>query len=654
MKMRTFEGEKVNYTIESERQTFEDAYAAGLTEAKANPSLGEAQNILIELASVFFPTDSATRQPDGFSLEKQERETNRDGESPDLEARYRTLVEQIPAVVFMAFFDRGIGEAYVSPQIEAVLGFTQEEWLNDPVRWYQQIHPEDKERWSIEAAQTFLSGQPLRSVYRVIARDGHVVWFHCEAKMVRRDDGRPWFIHGVGFDITEVKQAEEALRTAHDEMEMRVRERTSELTRANTELQSEISERKRAEQERAEMLTREQAARKQAEEANRLKDEFLATVSHELRTPITAIVGWIHLLRGGLLDEADSVRALETIERNARSQTQLINDLLDISRVISGKLRLEIRQIEIAHVIEAAVEAVRPAAAAKKIELQTALNPEVNLVRADPDRLQQVVWNLLSNAIKFTPQGGRVLVQLRRAGSDAQIVVRDTGEGINPEFLPFVFDRFRQADGSTTREHGGLGLGLAIVRHLIELHGGTVMADSQGPGQGATFTVKLPLILSTQADMGRRSSESRAEDKQSASRNPQSAILAGLRVLIVEDELDTREFFAMALRQYGAEVMAVASASKALDALRQLKMDVLVSDIQMPEMDGYELIGKVRALESEEVRRIPAIALTAHARIEDRMRSLLAGYQAHLSKPVELTELVAMVAALAGLTAPQG
>ena len=637
--MQTFNGGKGINTVESEEPSFEDEPAV---------SLAEAEGILTALASVYILANAAAPAVD--SGEKQQSETIEATESPDLEARYRILVEQIPAVVFMAFLDKGISEAYVSPQIEAILGFTQEEWLNDPVRWYQQIHPADKTRWSIEAAQMFLSGQPLRSVYRVIARDGHVVWFHCEARMIRRDDGRPWFIHGVGFDITELKQAEEALRTAHDELEMRVKERTGELAQANRELQLEIAERTRAEHERAEMLAREQEARKQAEEANRLKDEFLATVSHELRTPLTAIVGWAHMMRGGLLNQADAGRALETIERNARSQTQLIEDLLDISRIITGKLRLDVRRVDLAQVIEAAIDAVRPAAAAKKIKLQTALYPEACLVLADPDRMQQVVWNLLSNAIKFTPQGGRVSVQVERDDSHAQIIVRDSGEGISSEFLPFVFERFRQADGSKTRAHGGLGLGLAIVRHLIELHGGTVTADSRGPGQGATFSVKLPLISLRNAECGLRISESRVENKQSALRNRQSAILRGLRVLIVEDQLDTQELFAMALKQYGAEVTAAASAADALDALRQTKFDILISDIQMPEMDGYELIRRVRALEAEDVRNIPAIALTAYARAEDRMRSLLAGYQAHLPKPIEPVELVTVITSLAGRT----
>ncbi|MDT5122282.1 MAG: hypothetical protein QOC96_1764 [Acidobacteriota bacterium] len=627
--------EKEIKTAASEEQSSEAAPTIGLA---------EAEGLLIELASVFFQTDYAAQQSSGDATGKQRGETSQVPEPLNLEARYRTLVEQIPAVVFMAYLDQGIGEAYVSPQIEAVLGFKQEEWLNDPVLWYQQIHPDDKARWSIEAAEMFLSGQPLRSVYRVIARSGQVVWFHCEAKMVRRDDGRPWFIHGVAFDITELKQTEEALRKAHDELELRVQQRTRELVETNAELQSEIVERQRAEQERAEVLAREQAARKQAEEANRLKDEFLATVSHELRTPMTAIIGWTHLLRVGMLEPDDAERALETIERNARSQTQLIEDLLDISRIITGKLRLEVRQIELAGVIEAAVDVVRPAAAAKQIELQTAVDPEAVLILADPDRLQQVVWNLLSNAIKFTPQGGRVTAQLERIDSHAQITVSDTGEGISAEFLPFVFDRFRQADGSNTRAHGGLGLGLAIVRHLIELHGGTITADSRGLGRGAAFTVRLPLM---RADFEKRRRAELTVADQGAARMA-SPKLNGLRVLIVEDEADTRELFSMALKQHQAEVLAVASSAEALDALRQSEIDILISDIQMPEMDGYELIRKARAMEG--TKRIPAIALTGYTRAEDRMQSLLAGYQSHLSKPVEPTELIALVATLTGRT----
>ncbi len=447
------------------------------------PDVVEAEQTLVHLANVFFPQRALT----------QNRGDIEAIESPDLEARYRALVEQIPAVVFLAFMDKDLSEAYVSPQIESLLGFTQAEWLYDPVRWYNQIHPDDKERWSLEAAQMLLTGDPVRSVYRALARDGRVVWFHCEVKMVRRADGRPWFIHGVAFDISEQKRAEAALRRAHDQLELRVAERTHELAVMNEDLQLEIAERRRAEAERAELLVREQEARRQAEDANRLKDEFLATVSHELRTPLVAIVGWSQMLRGNHVDPAEAEHALDVIARSAKLQAQLIDDLLDISRIISGKLRLNVTLIDPASAVAAAIEVVRPAAAAKNIDLLSDLDPAAGHIHADPDRLQQIVWNLVSNAVKFTPQHGRVDVRLQRVASHVEIVVSDTGCGINAEFLPFVFDRFRQADSSSNRAKGGLGLGLAIVRHVTELHGGTVTAESPGTGMGATFTVRLPV-----------------------------------------------------------------------------------------------------------------------------------------------------------------
>lgn len=453
-----------------------------------SPDLQEAEQTLLRLAQVFSPAAQA---------EAADRPNIESIESPDLEARYRALVEQIPAVVFLAFLDKDLSEAYVSPQIENLLGFSPGEWLHDPVRWYSQIHPDDKERWSIDAAGMVLTGQPVRSVYRALARNGRVVWFHCEVKMVRRPDGRPWFMHGVAFDVTDQKEAEAALRRANDQLEMRVAERTGELARTNEELQAEVMERKRAEAERAALLVREQEARREAEQANRLKDEFLATVSHELRTPLVAIVGWSQMLLGNHVDPAEAGHALEVIERSAKVQAQLIDDLLDISRIISGKLRLDVKPVDPTGAVEAAIDVVRPAASAKNIEVERALQPDVGQIQADPDRLQQIVWNLLSNAIKFTPAGGCVRIALQRVASQIHITVSDTGAGISPDFLPYVFDRFRQADSSSNRTWGGLGLGLAIVRHVTELQGGTVTAESPGLGQGATFTVKLPVVAAS-------------------------------------------------------------------------------------------------------------------------------------------------------------
>jgi PAS domain S-box-containing protein len=391
-----------------------------------------------------------------------------------------------------------------------------------------------------------------------------------------------------------------------------------------------------------------QEARAKAEEANRLKDEFLATMSHELRTPLNAILGWTRLLLAGKIDGPGAQRALETIDRNAKAQVQIVDDVLDISRIITGRLRLDVRLVDLGGVIEAAVDAVRPAADAKGVKLQVLLDSHVAPVSGDPDRLQQVVWNLLSNAVKFTPRGGRVQARLERVNSHAEIVVSDTGAGIEPEFLPYVFDRFRQADSSTTRRHGGLGLGLAIVRQLVEMHGGSVSVESPGAGGGATFTAQLPLAPVQEAPLPERSPEARERPEAgepAAFDCPPS--LESLRVLVVDDEEDARAVLTTVLAACRAEVMAVGTAAEALAAVERFHPDVLLSDIGMPGEDGYELIRKVRALPRERGGRTPAVALTAYARTEDRLRALAAGYQMHVPKPVEPTELLTVVATLA-------
>jgi PAS domain S-box-containing protein len=411
----------------------------------------------------------------------------------------------------------------------------------------------------------------------------------------------------------------------------------------------DITGRKRAEEERAQLLSSEQRARREAEAANRTKDEFLSTLSHELRTPLTAILGWSRMLKDGQLDEANRQRALETIERSARTQSQLIEDILDVSRVISGKMRLEVRPLNLETVIEAAVDTVLPAAEAKGIRLQRVLDSGASMVSGDPARLQQVVWNLVSNAIKFTPRGGRAQIRLERINSHVEIIVTDTGYGISPDVLPYVFDRFRQADSTITRMQGGLGLGLAIVRHLVELHGGTVEAESAGPGQGSTFTVKLPLIALRPTELRKTVEEDRVHPAQGASvpfHCPPE--LDGLHILVVDDEEDTRVLVATVLEKCAARVTSAGSAVEALALLKELRPDVLVSDLGMPEEDGYSLIRKVRALPAEEGGRTPAVALTAYARVEDRLKVLRSGFQTHLPKPVEPAELVAVVANVAG------
>jgi len=384
------------------------------------------------------------------------------------------------------------------------------------------------------------------------------------------------------------------------------------------------------------------AALAAAEEANRLKDEFLAVLSHELRTPLNAILGWARMLRAGNLPPENVPRALETIERNAQVQAQLIEDLLDVSRIVSGKLRLEMHTVDLADVLAETIETVRPTADARGVKLTSAIGA-VAPVSGDAHRLQQVIWNLMSNSIKFTPRGGTVHVHLSQAGSAVRITVSDTGQGIDPEFLPYVFDRFRQAAQPGQPRRTGLGLGLASVRHLGEAHAGTVHAASDGPGTGATFTVELPVLI------GRTVTVPEGEDPYSQ-RLETSLSLSGVRVLVVDDDADARELLQIALRQYGAEVMTAATAEVAFDAIVADTPDVIVSDIEMPGTTGYELIRQVRHADDPRVRRTPAVALTAYARTEDRVRALLAGFQTHVPKPVEPTELVTVIASLSQRT----
>jgi signal transduction histidine kinase/ActR/RegA family two-component response regulator len=407
------------------------------------------------------------------------------------------------------------------------------------------------------------------------------------------------------------------------------------------ELSRYLRELKLSEAEREQILLREQAARAEAEAANRLKDDFLSTLSHELRTPLTSIIGWTHLMRGGQVKGEVQAQALETIERNAKIQSRLIDDLLDLSRIISGKLLLETREVDLGVVVSNSIEVVRPAANAKGIQLVYECEPGGKTVSGDPARLQQVAWNLLSNAVKFTPEGGEVRVRLAREGSRVKFSVSDTGRGIAAEFLPHVFDRFRQADSATTRRHGGLGLGLAIVRHLAELHGGTVHAESEGEERGSTFSVTFPLAQVAACECR---GDAASLDSASGFVKPES--LVGVRVLVVDDEHDTRRLISTVIAQSGAEVTACASAGEALEKIKTWRPHILMSDIGMPGEDGYALIQKVRALPPERGGRTPAAALTAYARDEDRGRALAAGYQVHIAKPFNPRDLLAAVSDL--------
>jgi PAS domain S-box-containing protein len=460
----------------------------------------------------------------------------------------------------------------------------------------------------------------------------------------------------------------------------------------------DVTARKLAEEERAELLARERDLRQQAEEADRLKDEFLATLSHELRTPLTSILGWATLIRNGEVDQQENLdRALEIIERNARSQARLIDDLLDVSRIITGNLQLDVHPLNLAPIVDGAFEALRPAAAAKGIRVETELDSEDCLVSGDPHRLRQVIWNLLMNAIKFTPRGGKVSLRLECIDTGTRLTVSDNGDGISAEFLPYVFHRFRQEEGSISRKAGGLGLGLAVVRHLVELHGGSVSAESPGPGQGSTFTVDLPLAVDRDANdnigrehtddtgekadhqivIGRSRSETTEASSQVASKgendgrrgnvisdksqgrsDPTSgAPLNHIRVLLVEDDDDSRNLLCLVLKRYGAEVISAASTAQALDSFIQNPPDIVISDIGMAEEDGYELIRRIRSMPRDssldaadrslsDSSLVPAIALTGYATIKDRDHALSAGYSLHLAKPVEPDDLVAAIRTL--------
>ncbi|BAZ00127.1 multi-sensor hybrid histidine kinase [Tolypothrix tenuis PCC 7101] len=513
------------------------------------------------------------------------------------EERFRKLTEKARVIPWQADAQTG-NFTYVGPQSEEILGYPVIDWYADNF-WQAHIHPDDQE-WAVQyCIESSLTLDNYEFEYRMLAADGRVVWIY-DIVNVLREEGKPQILHGFMIDITD---------------------------------------RKLSEQERERLLA-------EAEAANRMKDEFLGTLSHELRTPLNAMLGWTQLLRSRRFDETTTARALETIDRNTKSLAQLIEDVLDVSRIIQGKLSLNLQQVELVPLVEAAIETVYPAADAKEIRIECRFAPDVGIVIADVNRLQQIIWNLLSNAVKFTPKGGKVEVQLQRINSRVQIRVSDNGSGIPPEFLPFVFDRFRQADSSSTRSHGGLGLGLAIVRHLVELHGGTVSAESLGIGKGATFTVNLPM----KAVAINNTTSPHREPLINSDRPNEPQTLNGVRVLVVDDEPDARQLLTTVLSPYGAQVMTAASATEALAAVPQFHPDVLVSDIGMPKEDGYVLIRQLRALPPEQGGRIPAVALTAYARSEDRTQALLAGFQLHIPKPVNPAELVAVIANLTGRT----
>ena len=563
------------------------------------------------------------------------------GKLKQSEERFRSLSACAPLGIFS--LDISGRCTYTNPNCEAICGFTiGESW---ETAWARCIHAEDRDRVFANWSSCTQNDQTYIDEFRIYAPDGGLRWVQVATSTMLSPQRQLLGHVGTIEDITERKLAEVV----------------------------------------REQIIREQAARAEAEAANRMKDEFLAIVSHELRTPLNSILGWSQLLLTRKFDRAGTLRALETIARNARSQAQLIEDLLDISKIIRGKLRLCMQPVNAIELIKIVLETVSPQAEAKAIQLETLFDENAQMVCGDPERLQQIIWNLLSNAIKFTPNEGKVEIRLSvegsmpevsgdledpslvpqasNPGSFACIQVIDNGIGIAPDFLPYVFDRFRQADSSSTRSYGGLGLGLTIVSHLVQLHGGKIEACSEGEGKGATFTVKIPLLeragkdrqdkeeeeLGGQVSLSPNPSthnELYSSELTLPSNPPPKAFLDGVQVLVVEDNNDTRDLVKMILQQSGAQVTDVASVAEAMEFLERSSCHLMVSDIGMPEEDGYQLIRKVRDFEQQQGRKIPAIALTAYTRAEERIKALTAGFQLHVSKPVEPTKLLTAVAQL--------
>jgi PAS domain S-box-containing protein len=515
--------------------------------------------------------------------------------------RFRILADSAPVLIWMA--DTSKAFTWVNRLWLEFTGRSAQEEIG--FGWTQNIHEQDLARCLEIYTENFDARRPFRMEYRITRHDGKTRWVVNQGVPVHEGPNGSFSGYiGSCIDMTEFRQ-------------------------------SEI--------DREALLKAERVARTEAERLSRLKDEFLATLSHELRTPLNAILGWSTLLRRLEPGSPDQIRGLETIERNARVQVQIIGDLLDMSRIISGKVQLDVQPIDLQEVITAAIEAVRPSAEARKLRLRATLDAKVGRIRGDSSRLQQVFWNLLTNAVKFTPTGGRIDVVLERVNSHVEIAVEDSGIGIKPEFLAFVFDRFRQADASTTRRHGGLGLGLSIVKHLVELHGGSVRVKSPGEGQGSTFIVALPISVLRTEDSGRYERPDFGDIDVSKLELPR---LANVRALVVDDEPDARFLVKRLIEEQGGEVVVAAGGEEALQILQAQRIDILISDIGMPDFDGYQLIQRIRADSDSRARRMMAIALTAYARSDDRQRALLAGYQMHLSKPVDPRELIAGIASL--------
>ena len=521
------------------------------------------------------------------------------------EQRVSQLIDSVPGVVWEAWGAPDAGSQridFVSQHVETMLGYSVDEWLRTPNFWLTIVHPDDRERAARSARDSFERGAAHADQFRWIAKDGRVLWVEARSSVVFDDQGRPAGMRGMTFDITERKAAENAIAQA----------------------------------------------RREAERAARLKDQFLAMVSHELRTPLNTILGWADMLQRNMVPDPQRERAVASIYTNARRQGQLIDELLDISRIISGKLSIERSAVDLRKAVVSAIEGIQTSADAKGLRLAVSVNPTIGPLHADVNRLHQILANLLSNAVTFTPGGGTITVSAADAGDGAvELVVTDNGQGIPPQFLPAIFEPFRQADASSTRRHGGLGLGLAIVKHLVEAHGGTITASSPGEGQGATFRVRLPREPNP-AETAALPGPNAAGALGCTPPGQTSPSLEGLSVLVVDDDRESRDVLAAALAGHRAAVITAGSAADALEIMNLRTVDVLVSDVAMPDEDGYSLIRRIRALKRPGAAEVPAVAVTSFAREEDRRRALQAGFHLHMAKPVDARSLVAVIKDLAG------
>jgi PAS domain S-box-containing protein len=605
-------GKSITLLIPDDRQDEEPAILARL---RAGQRIDHYQTVrvrkdrsLVDVSLTVSPVRNAAGEIVGASkiardITQQKRAEQALRASND---RFRLMADSAPVLMWMADVTKG-------------RNWFNKRWLDFTGRstdqecgfgWTQNVHEDDLARCLQVYAEGFDSRQAFRAEYRVRRADGMARWIIEQAQPLFEGPGGSFSGYiGSCVDITESKQ-----------------------------LQAE----------REETLRAERAAREEAERVGRLKDEFLATVSHELRTPLNAILGWSTLMRRLDPRSEDHARGLETIERNARVQGQIIADLLDMSRIISGKVQLDVQSLDLNDVLNAALDAVRLSMEAKKLRVRVTLDAKAGRLRGDPGRLQQVFWNLLTNAVKFTPSGGRIDVIMERVNSHVEVSIEDSGVGIKPEFLAFVFDRFRQADSSTTRRHGGLGLGLSIVKHLVELHGGSVRVKSAGEGHGATFVVALPISVMRTEVTGHSERPAFSDVDVSTLELPS---LSGVRALVVDDQEDARILMCRLIEEHGGHCALAGSGDEALGILAREEVNIVISDIGMPDYDGYELIRRIRALPSPGKRNLPAIALTAYARADDRQRALLAGFQMHVSKPVEPRELIAGIASLLNLRA---